>query len=410
MATIPSDENEKNNKDVFAIGKRPDHVLHDWRSSVLNTFLPLTSIAILPLVVQTVRQRIKNPEIAWQGVAIFLFFYLILLYITFCRRLSATVRSWIVVILAYLTGVVSIARGGLAGDGTIYLTVLPILAITLINVRAGIFATGLSFSTFAMFALLANEGMLSKWLIIHDNPQTLDQWIYFGMAMGTLIIITVFVVVRFFRFQFETLESVQEVSQALANANKQLEQKVQQRTEELSNANQHLQFMATHDNLTGLPNRVLFFDRLEQTIKISQRQKQKFALFFIDLDNFKRINDSFGHQVGDQVLKEIARFLSETVRDSDTVARLAGDEFTIILDNVHSLDNIETIAQKAISAVSQPIKLPQETVVMTISLGISIFPEHGEDAETLLRKADTAMYMVKDEINDSYLFYSNGEI
>lgn len=387
-------------------GQGPDHVMHDWRSSVLNTFLPLTSIAILPSVVQTIRQWLNNPGIAWQGVGIFVFFYLILLYITLHRTLNASTRSWVVIMLTYFTGIVSMARGGLAGDGTIFLTVLPILAITLINVRAGIFITGLSLSTFVMFGMLANEGLLSRWLIIFDNPQTPDQWIYFGLAMSTLIIVTVFVLVRFSNFQFETLVSVQEVSQALANANKHLEQKVQQRTEELSNANQHLQFLATHDALTDLPNRVLFFDRLEQTIKISRRQKQRFALFFIDLDDFKRVNDSYGHQVGDQVLKSVSMILNDTLRDSDTVARLAGDEFTIILDNIHTESSIETIARKTIDAVSQPIPIPDGTIVMTVSIGISLFPDHGEDAETLLRRADLAMYHVKDKAKNGYLFYS----
>jgi len=388
-------------------GQDPDHALYDWRSNVLDTFLPLTSLAIFPSVFQTVRQWLNNPQIAWQGVAIFLIFYLTLIYITIRRDLSANTRSWVVITLAYLTGVVSMARGGLAGDGTIYLTVLPILTMTLINARTGIFATGLSLSTFVVFGMLAQAGVLSQWLIIYDNPLTPDQWVYFGLVMGTLIIITGFVVYRFSKFQLETLESVQKVSQALADANRLLEQKVQQRTEELSNANQHLQFLATHDNLTGLPNRFLFFDRLDQAIKKSRRQKHRFALLFLDLDNFKRINDSFGHATGDVVLQKVAGYLAETVRDSDTVARLAGDEFTIILDNVRSIENVKTIAGKTTRAISQTIETPQAEIVMTASIGISLFPDHGEDAETLLRKADKAMYLIKDGDKDGYVLHTD---
>jgi diguanylate cyclase (GGDEF)-like protein len=387
-------------------GQDPDHALYDWRSNVLDIFLPLTSLAIFPSVFQTVRQWLNNPQIAWQGVAIFLFFYLTLIYITIRRDLSANTRSWVVITLAYLTGVVSMARGGLAGDGTIYLTVLPILTITLINARTGIFATGLSLSTFVVFGMLAQAGVLSQWLIIYDNPLTPDQWVYFGLVMGTLIIITGFVVYKFSKFQLETLESVQKVSQALADANRLLEQKVQQRTEELSNANQHLQFLATHDNLTGLPNRFLFFDRLDQAIKKSRRQKHRFALLFLDLDNFKRINDSFGHATGDVVLQKVAGYLAETVRDSDTVARLAGDEFTIILDNVRSIENVKTIAGKTTRAISHTIETPQAEIVMTASIGISLFPDHGEDAETLLRKADKAMYLIKDGDKDGYVLHT----
>jgi diguanylate cyclase (GGDEF)-like protein len=407
MPTRPSTKQKLNTVDSLSQAQEPTHALYDWRSNVLDIFLPLASLAFFPSIAQTVLQVINSPQVAWQGAAIIVFFYLILVYATFSpQKLSTTTRSWVVVALTYLTGIVSMARGGLAGDGTIFLTVLPVLTITLVNARTGIFAAGVSISTFVVFGILAHAGMLSQWLIIHDNPQTPDQWLYFGLAMSTLIIVTVFVIVRFSNFQLETLESVQKVSQALADANRQLEQKILQRTQELSNANQHLQFLATHDNLTGLPNRFLFFDRLEQAIKKSRRQKRRFALFFIDLDDFKRINDSFGHIVGDQVLQTVADILDHAVRDSDTVARLAGDEFMIILDDVRDISDIKAIARKIIKAVSQPIDVPQETVIMTVSIGISLFPEHGEDTETLLRKADVAMYHVKNGAQNGYHLHS----
>jgi diguanylate cyclase (GGDEF)-like protein len=399
--------------DVFLSQKQePDHAIYDWRSNVLDTLLPLASLAIFPSIVQTVLQVVRNPQIAWQGAAIFVFFYLVLLYVTFRRNLNAGTRSWTVVTLTYLAGVVSMARGGLAGDGTIFLTVLPILTITLVNARMGIYAAGVSLSTFIVFGILAHFGLLTQWLIIFDNPMAPDQWLYFGLAMGTLVTVTVFVVYRFSNFQMDTLRSVQDVSNELADtnrrleiANQQLEQKVQQRTQELSNANQHLQFLATHDNLTGLPNRFLFFDRLDQAIKKNRRLKHKFALLFIDLDDFKNVNDSYGHLIGDEVLQKVAEFLANTVRDSDTVARIAGDEFTIILDNVQTLSNVETIAQKTVEAVSQPIEIEQATIVVTASIGISMYPDHGEDTETLLHKADMAMYLVKDGEKNSYTLY-----
>jgi len=412
MSDQTSIESSYGNKDLLSQGQEPDHALYDWRSSVLDIFLPLASLAIFPSIVQTVLQVIRNPQIAWQGAAIFVIFYLAFLYVTFQRNLSAGTRSWAVVTLTYLAGVVSMARGGLAGDGTIFLTVLPILTITLVNARTGIYAAGLSLSTFVVFGILAHFGILTRWLIIFDNPQTPDQWLYFGLAMGTLVIVTVFVVYKFSNFQMDTLRSVQEVSHALADANRQLEdanqqleQKIRQRTRELSNANQHLQFLATHDNLTGLPNRFLFFDRLDQAIKKSKRQKQCFALLFIDLDDFKNVNDSFGHVTGDEVLQKLSDSLAQTVRDSDTVARLAGDEFTIILDNVRSIADVEAIAQKTLKAISQPIEAEQATIGITASIGISVFPEHGEDAEVLLRKADSAMYRIKDGEKNSYTLY-----
>ena len=231
--------------------------------------------------------------------------------------------------------------------------------------------------------------------------------------MGALTLMIVFLVVKFFNFQMQTLKSVQKIAQALTDANRQLElvnqqleQKVQERTTELSNANQHLQFLATHDNLTGLPNRFLFFDRLDQAIRKSRRQKHQFALLFIDLDDLKKVNDSFGHVTGDEALQKVADYLDDTVRDSDTVARLAGDEFTVILDNIQSIDNVEAIVQKITDAVSQPIETQQATLVLTVSIGISLYPDHGEDAETLLRKADAAMYRIKDGDKNGYLLHS----
>ena len=405
MSDYPSGASTPETKDLSPPEQEPNHVLYDWRSNVLDIFLPLASLAIFPSIVETVLQVIRNPQIAWQGAAIFVVFYLALLFVTFRGNLSANIRSWAVIILTYLSGVVSMARGGLAGDGTIFLTVLPILTITLVNARTGLYAAGVSLSTFVVFGILARFGVLSQWLIIHDNPLTPDQWLYFGLAMGTLIIVTVFVVYKFSNFQMETLKSVQEVSHALADANRQLEQKVLQRTRELSNANQHLQFLATHDNLTGLPNRFLFFDRLDQAIKKSRRQKHRFALLFVDLDDFKKVNDSFGHVTGDEVLKKVADFLAQTVRDSDTVARLAGDEFMIILDNIRSISDVETITQKTLKAISQPIKTEQATIFVTASIGISIFPDHGQDAEILLKKSDVAMYLIKDGEKNSYVLY-----
>jgi diguanylate cyclase (GGDEF)-like protein len=393
--------------------QEPSSAIQDWRDQVLNIFLPIAALTILPAVIQTVVQVFTNPKVTWQGAAIFVLFYLILVYTTVRRDLNASSRSWVVIVLTYLTGTLAMARGGLAGDGRLYLVALPVLATILINQWIGIYAAGISIITYTSFGYLAHTGALSQWLITQDNPLDAGNWLYNGFTLITLVIVTVFVVVKFSDFQVQTLNSVQKFAQALADAyhqlelaNQQLEEKVQQRTTELSNANQHLQFLATHDNLTGLPNRILFFDRLEQAIKKSRRQKHRFALFFIDLDDFKRINDSFGHIVGDQVLQAVSNSLSYSVRDSDTVARLAGDEFAFILEDVQSLSNVEAIAQKTLKAVSQPINVPHATIVMSVSIGISLFPDHGKAAETLLRKADAAMYLVKNGDQNGYRMHT----
>lgn len=157
-----------------------------------------------------------------------------------------------------------------------------------------------------------------------------------------------------------------------------------------------LEHQALHDDLTGLPNRTLFQDRLEQTIKHAQRAGSSFAIILMDLDRFKEVNDTLGHNVGDLLLKEVGRRLNDTVRIADTVARLGGDEYVIILENL-SEQYVEAVAEKIRKALDRSFVLDGEIVDISASLGIALFPEHGNDAVTLIRRADMAMYAAKHE-------------
>ena len=152
---------------------------------------------------------------------------------------------------------------------------------------------------------------------------------------------------------------------------------------------------ANFDQLTDIPNRSLFLDRLDQNLKQSERYKRKFALLFIDLDGFKSVNDTLGHDAGDELLIRTAKRLQECVRDADTVARIGGDEFTVILSTITSVDDVQSVAQKIIRALATPFKMGNEEAQIGASIGISVFPENGTDAETLLKKADDAMYLAK---------------
>jgi diguanylate cyclase (GGDEF)-like protein len=284
----------------------------------------------------------------------------------------------------------------------VYLVVAPILAITLISANVGIYAAALSLATYAIFGFLAYTGFLGPWLIRTDNPLNLEYWLYSGLTLGTIMITAVLVLIRFFRFQVTTLETSKKIAEALTEAyrqleaaNQQLEQKVQQRTLELSQANRHLEFLATHDNLTELPNRLLLFDRLDQAVKKSQRSNAQFALFFVDMDDFKKVNDTFGHAVGDQVLQVVGRALTQSVRVSDTVARLAGDEFALILYDVHTLSDVTTVAEKIAHALNQPMPMLESRLTVTVSIGVGLFPRHGRDPDALFKKADEAMYTAK---------------
>ncbi len=156
-----------------------------------------------------------------------------------------------------------------------------------------------------------------------------------------------------------------------------------------------IRHQAYHDPLTSLPNRVLFNDRLVNAISLAHREKKKLAVMFLDLDRFKNINDSLGHAVGDMLLQNIAGLIKGCLRECDTVARMGGDEYTILVSQMYREEDALRIAQKILTAVNQKWMLDGHRFYLTTSIGISIYPNDGLDAETLIRKADTAMYYVK---------------
>ncbi len=153
---------------------------------------------------------------------------------------------------------------------------------------------------------------------------------------------------------------------------------------------------ANYDTLTELPNRRLFSDRLEQSIKIAKREKHHLALLFIDLDRFKEVNDTLGHHIGDELLLETAQRINACVRESDTVARLGGDEFTVILNELHDVSHIEKVSQKIIDALSTPFLLGNEQVFISCSIGITVYPDDAQLPQELLKNADQAMFAAKE--------------
>lgn len=176
---------------------------------------------------------------------------------------------------------------------------------------------------------------------------------------------------------------------------------------ERKNYEKKLAYLSTHDELTSLANRMHFQNNLNQAIHIAKRNKYKIAVFFLDLDKFKEINDTLGHEVGDLLLKEVAKRLKECVREEDSVARLGGDEFTIILSELKSSADALEVAQKIRRRISEPFNVDENTLIPSTSIGISIYPDHGEDGDTLLKLADKAMYSAKK--NDKIEFYNHSK-
>ena len=162
---------------------------------------------------------------------------------------------------------------------------------------------------------------------------------------------------------------------------------------------------AKHDVLTGLPNRALVNDRITQAITLAGRHKTQLAVLFLDLDGFKHINDSLGHAIGDKLLQSIARRLRACVRASDTVSRQGGDEFVVVLTQIAQSQDAAISAQKIINALAEPHSIDHHTLQITASMGISVFPAGGHDAETLIKTADTAMYCAKEKGRNTYSFF-----
>ena len=207
---------------------------------------------------------------------------------------------------------------------------------------------------------------------------------------------------------------------ALLEANSEMERRVNARTAELAAANEKLQaevfermqteqqiwHMAHHDALTGLPNRALLQDRLAQALHQASRRDNRVAVMFLDLDRFKSINDSLGHAVGDELLKQVAERLRGSVRSMDTVSRLGGDEFVVVLHDVGNADDVVMVAEKILASLAPPLQIENHSLHMTPSVGISVFPDDGTDAMQLMKNADTAMYHANAAGRNNFQFFA----
>jgi diguanylate cyclase (GGDEF)-like protein len=167
----------------------------------------------------------------------------------------------------------------------------------------------------------------------------------------------------------------------------------------------HVNYLAHHDHLTGLANRALLHERLRQAILRAQNHGQKVAVLLVDIDYFKQINDSLGHADGDVLLATVGQRLLSSVRDSDTVARIGGDEFVIVMPEVRSLEDVERSGRQIMRNASQPVDINGREINLTLSVGVALFPEGGCTSDELLRSADAAMYTVKDTGRNSLCVY-----
>ena len=211
--------------------------------------------------------------------------------------------------------------------------------------------------------------------------------------------------------------------EALARAHEELERRVAERTAELQAANAKLQeeiaerqqaeerirHMAHHDALTGLPNRNLLQDRLDQALALAQRHRHRVAVMFLDLDRFKPINDTLGHEVGDELLKVVAQRLRGAVRAVDTVARLGGDEFVVVLPEIADADAAARVAEKIIASFASPVQIGPHELTASTSIGIALYPDDNDAVHGLMKQADAAMYLAKRAGRNRFHFHLSSD-
>jgi len=195
--------------------------------------------------------------------------------------------------------------------------------------------------------------------------------------------------------------------QRLAMESKRLYQAAQRELAERERTQEELLHLAMRDPLTGLPNRAHFNERLALALAHAQRSRERLPLMLLDLDHFKQVNDTLGHNVGDRLLQHVAQRLRSLLRRSDTVARMGGDEFLLLLPGITQVEQVTKVARRVLEAVRKPLALDSHQLSITTSIGIAIYPGDGDDADTLIRNADIAMYRAKERGRDDYQYYDS---
>ena len=249
---------------------------------------------------------------------------------------------------------------------------------------------------------------------IKDIQQTTRDRISNIIIITALLMFASYIIGSFYAYNIirrsnSMVETIKVSQQELSDLNLELEQRVEQRTRQLKRANKRLEKMAKHDALTGLANRTYLYDLMNMQIALARRNKERLAVLFLDLDGFKEVNDQHGHAAGDNVLADVAESLKSIVRDTDLVARIGGDEFIIVMNGVKDISAIDSLAEKIISTVNNPIKIENTEITLGASIGISIYPDDAKSKKLLLKHADSSMYASKNKGENHFSYFKEIE-
>jgi diguanylate cyclase (GGDEF)-like protein len=334
---------------------------------LLNLMLSLTAISVILL---TVVQWEKSNLIAINGMYIVVIFFSI--YLLRIRKKNYFIVGSFTFLSSIVILTLAIVHYPTEYMRTVWFLILIAFSFFFDGVRGGLIIFFLSVVDIVMIFFFSD---------VQLNIHTLLLMIAF-MVLISLII-----------SMYEKREEI--IKQKLYDMNLYLEERVQEKTREIVEQKDAYQELAHYDLLTNLPNRLLFNERLKFSINRAKRNNTKLSILFLDVDHFKSINDLFGHSIGDEVLVTIARRLQKHLRSSDTLARIGGDEFTLILEDLNNLSNAGAVAQNLRHAIAKPIWLNGHELFVTISIGISVYPKDSTDPSELLKCADTALYSAK---------------
>lgn len=298
------------------------------------------------------------------------------------------------IFFSFALGVIGTVTLGMTGTGFFWISFGTFLVCLLYGAKAGSVIASFAACYMLLIGMCFVNGLLKPPFDMSVHASSASGWFNFLVVACTVPFITLSTVSKFQRTLITLISQISE----------QRDQLLAQR-DQLAAQQKQLEDLARHDPLTGLPSLRMAKDRLEMAIAYAARTREKVAVMFIDLDGFKKVNDTYGHNMGDAVLKEIAKRLEEVVRDTDTVARIGGDEFIAIIANASDHEGVRGIAEEMIRVVGRPISMDGVTIHVGASIGIALYPDHGDDYGRLKALSDNAMYCAKRGGKNTLRFY-----